>query len=81
MSETFEVVERFRRWVKQEKPNQSTEEITATLDEFADTFMAHGAMCRLLAGAMRGEDVPDSIYPADDEDPADTARWARWRLS
>lgn len=39
------------------------------------------AWCRLAGGLLRGEDVPDSIHPPDDEDPADTARWQKWRVS
>jgi hypothetical protein len=44
--------------------------------QYAET----AAWCRLAVGLLRGDDVPDSIYPAPDEDPADTARWRRWRL-
>lgn len=64
------------------------EEVVArAFDELADemegywrVFAETIVMCRQLAARFRGEDVPDSIYPRPDEDPADTARWKRWRM-
>lgn len=49
--------------------------------ESAGTYLEYAAWCRLAAGLLRGQDVPDSIYPPEDEDPADTARWKKWRVS
>lgn len=58
------------------------------LDRFAQEltdravgYREMAAWCRLAADLMRGEDVPGSIYPQAGEDPADTARWQKWRLS
>jgi hypothetical protein len=58
------------------------------LDQFAQeltdvelTYREMAAWCRLAAGLARGEDVPESIYPQAGEDPTDTARWQKWRLS
>lgn len=39
------------------------------------------AWLRLAAGLLRGENVPQSIHAAADEDAADTARWKKWRVS
>jgi hypothetical protein len=58
------------------------------LDRFARELTDMGqdcrtgaALCRLIADRLRGVDVPDWIYPEKDEDPADTARWQKWRVS
>jgi hypothetical protein len=58
------------------------------LDRFAQEltdravgYREMAAWCRLAADMMRGEDVPGSIYPQAGEDPADTTRWQKWRLS
>lgn len=58
-------------------------------DEFADKFSAVvedftviAAWARLLGAQWRNEaDLPDSIHATDDEDPADTARWQKWRVT
>jgi hypothetical protein len=39
------------------------------------------AWCRLAAGLLRGEDVPESIHVPAGENRADTARWEKWRVS
>lgn len=58
------------------------------LDQFSLELATKGrlyeesaAWCRLASGLLRGEDVPESIYTPDDEDPADTARWQQWRVA
>lgn len=48
--------------------------------ERARRYAETAAWCRLAVGLLQGEDVPDSIYPAPDEVPEDTARWSRWRM-
>lgn len=82
-----ELSQRFRAW--QDDPHHADDLVAASaiLDQFgrefaetADLCRQLAAWCRLGAGLARGEDVPDSIYPEDDEDPADTARWQKWRL-
>lgn len=58
------------------------------LDQFSTELATKGrlyeesaAWCRLASGLLRGEDVPDSIHVPAGENPADTARWQKWRLS
>jgi hypothetical protein len=65
----------------------SDEEAAAKFDELAQDIEANGqllaetvVLCRQMAGRLRGEDVPESIYPEPGEDPADTARWKKWRM-
>jgi hypothetical protein len=65
----------------------SNEEGAAKFDELAQDMevrvrlLAETALwCRQSAGRLRGEDVPGTIYPEPGEDPADTARWKKWRM-
>jgi hypothetical protein len=58
------------------------------LDEFGrefttavEVYQETSAWCRLAADLLRGEDVPESIHRPAGEDPADTARWQKWRVS
>jgi hypothetical protein len=55
--------------------------IARVLTDMGQDCRTGAALCRLVAGRLRGEDVPDWIYPNKDEDPADTARWQKWRVS
>jgi hypothetical protein len=82
-----ELLQRFRDW--QDDPHHADDlaEVSWTLDQFAQEFAEVGdlceqmaAWCRLGAGLVRGEDVPESIHRTDGEDPADTARWEKWRM-
>lgn len=57
------------------------EEIDRELTTAGGTYLETAAWCRLASGLLRGEDVPESIHTLDDEDPADTARWRKWRVS
>jgi hypothetical protein len=77
----WDVIERYLDWAQHEMPTESTENIATTLDAFAKDLNELAAFCRLGAGKLRGEDTPDTIFPQVDEDPMDTARWAKWRLS
>lgn len=63
-------------------------DVAVQFDEFArecaqaaQAYQEMAAWCRLTAGLARGEDVPESIYPQPGEDPAETARWQKWRMS
>jgi hypothetical protein len=63
-------------------------EFADRLDEFSREFATAGDLyresatwCRLAAGLLRGEDIPESIHKPAGEDPADTARWQKWRVS
>lgn len=60
-----------------EEFDQAARQVT----ELARDMAEMAAWCRLAVGLLRGEDVPDSIHTPDDEDPVDTARWRRWRVS
>ena len=51
------------------------------LTDMGEDCRTGAALCRLIADLLRGEDVPDWIYPSKDEDPADTVRWQKWRVS
>jgi hypothetical protein len=73
-----------RRLLDGERPPEG---LAAEFDGYADDlkraardYTTAASWCRLTAAKMRGEDSPESIYPADDEDPADTERWWRWRV-
>lgn len=43
-------------------------------------YLESAAWCRLASGLLRGDDVPESIHAPDGEDPADAARWRKWRV-
>jgi hypothetical protein len=75
-------------WLSDKHHEDDLAEGALQLDRFAqqltDRALAYremAAWCRLAAGLARREDVPESIHPQADEDPADTARWQKWRLS
>jgi hypothetical protein len=57
------------------------DQFSRELAETAHIYQDSAAWCRLAAGLLRGEDVPESIHVPAGEDPADTARWRRWRVS
>jgi hypothetical protein len=57
------------------------EQFVGAFDEYAQVFTEMAAWCRLGVAVLRGEDVPLSIHVPKGEDPADTARWRKWRLS
>ena len=85
--DVHELVDQCRRWAKMEMRSQSTDEVVQQIEHFVEEFdylsheyMICSAWCRLAAGYLRGEDVPESIYPAEDEDPNDTFRWQQWRV-
>lgn len=83
-----ELLDRWRGWIND--PHHADDAVAAAcmyeqladgFIQFTRTFVEMAAWCRLGAGLLRGEDVPDSIHIPDDEDPADTARWQKWRMS
>lgn len=83
-----ELADRCRSWIETEIRTQSVDEIVLQLERFehefdalSHDFLSCAAWCRLAVGRLRGEDVPKSIHPAEDEDPADTIRWRHWRVS
>jgi hypothetical protein len=83
-----EVLSRALTWMRDEMRAESVELLTRHFDEFAQEFTEYArvsteaaAWCRVTAAWLRDEDVPLSIYPEDGEDPADTARWRKWRVS
>jgi hypothetical protein len=57
------------------------EQFACQYTEVAEGCAEMAAWCRLGAGLLQGEDVPHSIHQSEDEDPADTARWKKWRCS
>ncbi|HEY3610426.1 MAG TPA: hypothetical protein VGL06_23195 [Pseudonocardiaceae bacterium] len=57
------------------------EEFAREFTGSADVCREVAAWCRLMAALLRGEDVPLSVYPGEGEDPVDTARWKKWRVS
>jgi hypothetical protein len=56
---------------------QFSRELAAT----AQFYEESAAWCRLAAGLLLGQDVPESIHVPAGEDPADTTRWRKWRVS
>jgi hypothetical protein len=66
-------------WLDQtaRKIDKTVEHARAAIASFEET----AAWCRLAAGLLRGLDVPESIHAPVGEDPADTARWEKWRVS
>jgi hypothetical protein len=87
-SDIREVLGRVLDWMREEMRTESVEQLTRHFDEFAEQFTEcarvsaeAAAWCRGTAAWLRGEDVPLSVYPEEGEDPADTARWKKWRVS
>jgi hypothetical protein len=60
---------------------QAYEGFLDEFEEYGRAFTEMKAWCRLVIGLLQGEDVPISIHVPEGEDPADTARWQKWRLS
>jgi hypothetical protein len=83
-----EFVEQFGQWLADPQCTDDPSVMLRTFEDFgsrfieyADAYTELAAWCRLAVGLLRGEDVPQSIHAPEDEDPTDTARWQKWRLS
>jgi hypothetical protein len=64
--------------------DQTAGQIDTTIQhcrELLAVWVDTAAWLRLAADLLRGEDVPDSIHVPHGEDPFDTARWQKWRVS
>jgi hypothetical protein len=88
LRELIDLVHEVQGWACEHLRAEPTDQWVRRLAELEQEFTASArncteaaAWCRLMAGLLRGEDVPLWIYPQDGEDPADTARWERWRVS
>jgi hypothetical protein len=86
--EVLDMVRSLRQWLDDPRHREDFAQVEVMFDQFAQEFAEvaaacreMSAWCRLGAGLVRGEDVPESIHPKAGEDPADTARWQKWRLS
>lgn len=86
--ELLRLMRMLQDWLNDPHHRDDFAALTTVYDLFAQEF-SHVALicgemaawCRLGADAARGEDVPWSIHPEADEDPADTTRWRKWRVS
>jgi hypothetical protein len=57
------------------------DQFSVELATFGRLYEESAAWCRLASGLLRGEDVPESTHVQAGEDPTDTIRWRRWRVS
>jgi hypothetical protein len=88
LRELIDLVHEVQGWAGEQMRAEPTDQWMRRLEEFEQEFTASArncteaaAWCRLMVGVLRGEGVPLSVYPGEGEDPADTARWKKWRLS
>jgi hypothetical protein len=88
LRELIDLVHEARCMALEQMRGDLAEQRVERFEEFARDFTGSAdacrdvaAWCRLMADLLRGEDVPSSVYPGEGEDPADTARWKKWRVS
>jgi hypothetical protein len=83
-----ELFRRYQEWLDNPHRHDDREEMERVFGQLSQGFGEHAkvyaelaAWCRLGLGWVRGEDAPETIYTPQDEDPVDTARWQKWRVS
>jgi hypothetical protein len=88
LAELDELLQVFGTWLADAQHRDDYDEMREVFDrivrragEVSQELMELAACCRLAVGALNGEDVPPSIHVQAGEDPADTARWQKWRVS